>query len=817
MKHSYILTLAFLGLGMGISQSANAQNWKGNDLAKVTVTSSTDPAGDKDDHILYLYNPKTGLFLNLGGYWGTQPGLHEVGIPLKLVDTGDGHYKICTGIVSNSNFSKKDWCVGYVRNIDTTNPSEINSGNFYVDRLGFSGSATDDNGNSSSADYDGLVKATLTAVEGKPNTYTISFYDYGYKHVTEDGADQTVGTKKVYTYKSAHHQCVGTLWNQTVKGSKHTTTFTSETQLSDDELAERQCGATWTYSWSNQSWDIKCTATPGYSLTSTTDEEIVPSGSASSTKGQTLYFAANAATKGVEGKTEAPTDGSADWVIVTLADLKAEFKDKPASDAKPADATFLVDAQNFNRNNSRISAKWNCTAGSLVGWNSNPASARYFYVGNGVTGDEHNDLYGQYWTANIINGGTGTVSQAVQIYREGWYRVRCKGFVSKASGSSVTAQLYANCSSNNAYNKKVSANLNVLTAELPAIDEETDYASKFYDTKYTRAGKAFKANLYNNDLLIYVEGATDDALKTLTIGVEVAKSKSGDWICFDDVQLQYCGKGDLVLDEDQTSADYMNKQVDDKSSYTLILKRTTKAGIWNSLVLPVALTAQQFKTAFGDEAKLSVLQGVVNGTRIQFTSVNLTNDTEKVVDPGKLYIMKPSKDANVKEGSYTKKLIDNTEIKVDAPYYTINNITLKNNITATQFQYTPKDNQTADDGSITFWGTYLNSGTETMVPAGSFGLGANDGKWYHSKDALPIKGFRCWIATQKNAGAKVSFSIDDEDMGVVTAIEGIETAPILRTQDAVYTLSGQKVRSSQSLEGLPKGIYIINNKKVIVK
>ncbi|MCI5815095.1 MAG: adhesin [Bacteroidales bacterium] len=551
-----------------------------------------------------------------------------------------------------------------------------------------------------------------------------------------------------------------------------------------------------------------CTATPGYTLTT----------KVSSTIGKTLYFAANATTKGVEGKTEAPTDGSADWVIVTLADLKAEFKDKPASDAKPADATFLVDAQNFNRNNSRISTSWNSTAGSLAGWNSNPASAQYFYVGNGVTGDEHNDLYGQYWTANIINGGNGKVSQNVQIYREGWYRVRCKGFVSMASGSHVTAKLYANCSSNNAYNKKVSADLNVLTADLPAIDEEEDYASKFYDTKYTQAGKAFKANLYNNDLLIYVERAPDADFTTLTIGVEVANSESEDWICFDDVQLQYCGKGDLVLDETKTSADYMNKQVDPNYSYTLILKRTTKAGIWNSLVLPVELTAQQFKTAFGDDAKLSVLQGVVNhGTRIQFTSVDLTNDATKVVEPGKLYIMKPSKDANVQTGSYTKKIDDNTSITVDAPYYTINNITLKPQTFDQTFEFTPDVAHTAEDGDIKFCGTYLSSGENTIVPAGSFGLGANDGKWYHSVSDLPIKGFRCWIATQKDAAAKVSFSIDDEDMGVVTAIEGIETAPILRTQDAVYTLSGQKVRSSQSLEGLPKGIYIINNKKVIVK
>ena len=779
MKHSYILTLAFLGLGMGISQSANAQNWKGNDLAKVTVTSSTDPAGDKDDHSLYLYNPTTGLFLNLGGYWGTQPGLHEVGIPLKLDATDGDRYKICTGIVSKESLSSKDRCIGYVRNIDTESTDAKDFNNFYVDRLGVK---------TTGIDYDGLVKATFTPVDGKTNTYTISFYDYGYNHGTEDGADS-------YTYTSKPHKHVN---GYAESASEGTSTFTSKTLVSAAELKNHVCREQFDFLGGSYT----CTKKPGYTLKE------------SSTIGKTLYFAANAATKGVDGVKEAPKDGSADWVIVTLADLKAEFKDKPASDAKPADATFLVDAQNFNRNNSLISTKWNCKAGSLADWNSNPEYAQY-YVGNGVNSDSNNDLYGQYWTANIINGGTGTVSQAVQIYREGWYRVRCKGFVSKASGSNVTAKLYATCFTNSAYNQTVSANLNVLTAELPPIDEETDYTSKFYDTKYTRAGKAFKANLYNNDLLIYVEGATIAAQKTLTIGVEVVNSGNEDWICFDDVQLQYCGKGDLVLDETQTSADYMNKQVDPDHSYTLILKRTTKAGIWNSLVLPVELTAQQFKTAFGDEAKLSVLQGVVNnGTRIQFTSVDLTNDTTKVVEPGKLYIMKPSKDANVQTGSYTKKLSDNTEIKVDAPYYTINNITLKSEITETKFQYTPEKNQTAEDGSISFWGTYLN---ETIVPAKSFGLGANDGKWYHTASDLPIRGFRCWIATQKNAGAKVSFSIDDEDMGVVTAIEGIETAPILRTQDAVYTLSGQKVRSSQSLEGLPKGIYIINNKKVIVK
>ena len=37
---------------MGISQSANAQNWQGHAPADVIVTSSTTKADD--DHILYL-------------------------------------------------------------------------------------------------------------------------------------------------------------------------------------------------------------------------------------------------------------------------------------------------------------------------------------------------------------------------------------------------------------------------------------------------------------------------------------------------------------------------------------------------------------------------------------------------------------------------------------------------------------------------------------------------------------------------------------------------------------------------------------------
>lgn len=40
--------------------------------------------------IFFLYNVKTGLLLNVGGYWGTHVSLQEYGMPLSVYKDGDG-------------------------------------------------------------------------------------------------------------------------------------------------------------------------------------------------------------------------------------------------------------------------------------------------------------------------------------------------------------------------------------------------------------------------------------------------------------------------------------------------------------------------------------------------------------------------------------------------------------------------------------------------------------------------------------------------------------------------------------------------------
>lgn len=55
------------------------------------ISDNTFPTDDKSK-IFFLYNVKTGLLLNAGGYWGTHVSLKEFGMPLWIhMDTGGVH------------------------------------------------------------------------------------------------------------------------------------------------------------------------------------------------------------------------------------------------------------------------------------------------------------------------------------------------------------------------------------------------------------------------------------------------------------------------------------------------------------------------------------------------------------------------------------------------------------------------------------------------------------------------------------------------------------------------------------------------------
>lgn len=119
-------------------------------------------------------------------------------------------------------------------------------------------------------------------------------------------------------------------------------------------------------------------------------------------------------------------------------------------------------------------------------------------------------------------------------------------------------------------------------------------------------------------------------------------------------------------------------------------------------------------------------------------------------------------------------------------------------------------------GDVYFKGTYTKQ--NNLIPAGSYLL--SNGQWnYMTVGVKSVKGFRTWLQSETGTNANVVFSVDGVvDGGETNAIEGVVTDSKANADNKVYNMNGQVVRNnSASLEGLPKGVYIVNNKKYIVK
>ena len=523
---------------------------------------------------------------------------------------------------------------------------------------------------------------------------------------------------------------------------------------------------------------------------------------------------------------------NAQWKFVTLKDMKGAFKAQFASNEAPADATFLIADQDMNRSNTKV-GEWKVAGFTYLqntSYSFNQGNSYTYYVGMGNKWDVNDDYqrqYGNYWIGSIRNFGNreanGTLTQTVTALKKGWYRVSCDGFYSCGHDSRMNSSLFANVVGSSDGRSNVSARLNRFRKE---FEYSKETLTKVYtkndvptESPYVKAAKIFETGVYNNSILVYVPADNSK----VNIGIKVENSaKELDWTAFDNFQLRYCGDNDMVLDEDQETLDYLDKQqLVATNAYTLILKRTMKPGQWNSITLPVALTAAQFKTAFGDQAKLAKLKGQDTNipTRIDFESVDLKNDAAIVISPSQLYIMESTRTASVEEGEYKKTLKDNSVITVKAPYFTINNVVLAQRPAET-FKESPKST-TTEANDIQFCGTQINQKTK-VVPARSYVLGGKDGQWYHTTSALPIKGFRCWIATNVSVAspAKIlTFAIDGKVEGDVTSIHGLEQdRQRLHMDNAVYNLQGQRVASDVSKVGsLAAGIYVVNNKKIFIK
>ena len=83
--------------------------------------------------IFFLYNVKTGLLLNVGGYWGTHVSLQEYGMPLWVYADGDGWIHFQQDIDKQGASSGEGCSLEYFYDAKNTGNAAVNNGVF-VDR-----------------------------------------------------------------------------------------------------------------------------------------------------------------------------------------------------------------------------------------------------------------------------------------------------------------------------------------------------------------------------------------------------------------------------------------------------------------------------------------------------------------------------------------------------------------------------------------------------------------------------------------------------------------------------------------------------------
>ena len=251
----------------------------------------------------------------------------------------------------------------------------------------------------------------------------------------------------------------------------------------------------------------------------------------------------------------------------------------------------------------------------------------------------------------------------------------------------------------------------------------------------------------------------------------------------------------------------------DQYKYPVIynIRRYFNVGKWESLILPCTLTGDQVKQTFGgdQDVKLSAFDRV-EGTCVYFKTVD--TDKEGIV-AGKPYIIKVGKKADIetKKNEYTFPWGNNTMVKVKGPIYQVKGVVPP---TFTGDGVTT-DEKTSGGYKVQFHGFYYDPGA---APVNAYVV--NNGDMYHLSSDWNYFVGTSWYVTitdaQGNAKA-LSFSFDgDSSTTAIENVAGQEDATV-QTDEFVYNLSGQRVGTRNDMSNLSSGIYVVAGKKFVVK
>ncbi len=252
----------------------------------------------------------------------------------------------------------------------------------------------------------------------------------------------------------------------------------------------------------------------------------------------------------------------------------------------------------------------------------------------------------------------------------------------------------------------------------------------------------------------------------------------------------------LVLDEDKTltvTKSYKNARMLLHRTFTKSADNDKKG--WNSIILPVDMTAAQVVEAFGKDTQLAEFDRLENNW-IKFSTVHVAADGV-LLHKNTPYIIYPTKEP----GNYSYTIGGVTKI-LDDHVYVANGINYEDQ--------TSELEHTVNGIGMTYTGSYNN---KTVVSADSYMF--SKGNLVHTNKEHTVKAYRCWLKEDAPSGRMLMFSLDGNGLDGTTGIQVIEENK-QNTNTGIYNLGGVRMNTN-NIDKLPKGVYVVNNKVVVKK
>ena len=771
----------------------------GHTFEELKAKITSDCSFDDPSKVFFLYNVGSGKFLNMGGYWGMHVALKDYPMPLW---TREGTPLENSSVTTPS--------INFTQNIATTDGSLmkwVKSGTNPTADIGvFCDRPKIDKNNHSG--YDGWFFKKTTDSYGK-DAYVI----YTFTDPTPSASSETDG---MYLTAFAEGQAT----------------------------ADKNCGAD-TYA--------------------------------------NLF-------------TNSTTDDYSKWRVLTLQDFYDLLKESSENLNAPIDFSFYLKCPGFERGRTDING-WQTFTSSVAtgsyyriglqelnyrentkvsnelislkrgsgefynnGGFKTSSSYSYTFPYSGTTPQTINayENYRRFMSKFFcmdVHGTHGYMYQKMYVKHPGTYVVQCKGY-----SNTPKAQLFAGVagtdgqgeslfdgSKRTAMLSQVSHMTEAEKSRLHVAEQNMDYAGKeFYET-----------NNYINSVTIDVtkemisQAGPDGACIALGLYIgnpndPTEKPNADEWTVFDEFRVLYASnvKGkDLVLDELRGDLNYLKEGVTYKNSI-LHLAKTFTMNRWNSFVLPVDLTANQLRTAFGNDVRLAKLKTLTE-TELQFETVNLNENTNIALVAYQPYIIFPTKTMD-QYSPYTATISETNKVVIQGEHFKIPNVTFKTTADGkNDLSQMDESNWTSqlthDAGAITAYGTFVRTfgkeatqnettGEWTFSNKGTIREGYDKliGSYFFDQGNVyfsdtkerGLRGFSCWFKPNPNNRATPEVYIDGvKQEAALTAIGeliiGPEAANRYSKNNGVYNLQGQRV--GNTTEGLPSGIYIVNGRKHVVR